>query len=146
MKTIAIFLFAALAAFAQDQAPAPSRYVAGGIGGPGMFAVMGFRLNDSTSTYTDLNLAGTASVSQGIVRNVFHVDSPNFDLRVGVLGEAGAAVTGSTGFAGALGGVLSLDVSKWTKVPGLSLIVPVKFAKSGDQTYPVYAIGFSKSL
>jgi len=142
MKTTILLILAALAAFAQESAPAPSKYVAGGIGGPGIFAVMGFRINDSTSTYTDLNLSGTTSVSQGVVRYVFQMNS----LRLGVLGEAGAAVTGSTGFAGALGGVLALDISRWTKVPGLSLIAPVKFAKTGDQTYPVYAIGFSKSL
>lgn len=144
MKTFILLFVAAIAAFAQE--PAPSKYVAGGIGGPGVFAVMGFRLNDSTSTYTDLNLAGTTSVSQGIVRNVFAFKNNSFGVRLGVLGEAGAAVTGNTGFAGALGGVLSLDISQWTKVPGLSLIAPMKFAKTGDRTYPVYAIGFSKSL
>src|ERR1041385_7364140 len=142
MKTITLLFLATLAAFAQQ----PGKYVAAGVGGPGVFAVMGFRLNDTTSTYTDLGLTGSVSVSQGVVRYVFNATNNSFSLKVGVLGEAGAAVSGDSGFAGALGGVVSLDVSKWTKVPGLNLIVPMKFAKSGDRTYPVYAIGFSKSL
>ena len=143
MKTIILLFIAAIAAFAQDT---PSRgYYAGGMSTIGPFAVIGTQLNDNTSAYVNAGLAGTTTVSAGVVRYLINVQNSGIgSFRVGALGEAGAAVTGSTGFAGALGGVVAYDISKWTKVENLSIIAVMKLEKTGDVAHPAYGLGFSK--
>lgn len=134
----ALFFILSLVCFGQDKG-----YYAAGFSGIGPFAVIGTRLNDSTSAYANLGLAGTTSVSAGVVRTVLHVNA----LKISALGEAGAAVTGDTGFAGAVGGVVGYDISKWVKVPGVQIIGVVKIQKTGDVvSSPVYGIGLSKSF
>jgi len=141
MKTFIFLFVAALAAFAQD-ATTPKGYYAGGVSAQGAFAVIGTYLTPGTSAYVNAGLGGTMTVTPGIVRTVLEVNS----LRVSVLGEAGAAITGNTGFAGALGGVISYDVSKWAKMDGLRAIAVMKVQKTGDTSYPVYGFGLSKSF
>ena len=141
MKTLILLSFAALAAFAQD-ATTPKGYYAGGMSGQGAFAVIGTYLTPNTSAYVNAGLGGTMTVTPGIVRTVFQQDK----LRVSVLGEAGAAITGSTGFAGAVGGVVSYDISQWIKLDGLRAIAVMKIQKTGDVSAPVYGFGIAKTF
>lgn len=139
MKTIVLLFLASLAAFAQDT---PSTgYYAGGWSGQGAFAVLGKRVSETTSVYSNLGISGTTAVTAGMVRSVLQVNQ----FRVSLLGEAGAAITGNAGFAGAFGGVLAYDISRWTKTP-MSVFAVMKETKTATGLVPVYGIGISRSF
>lgn len=136
-KLLITLLFAAAAAFGQDT---PKYAVSGGVDS-GIFGTFHYRLSENTSTYSNLHFTGLgATLSQGLSYTLLHAN----EFQMGVAADAG--FTSRAQFAMSVGVMPSFDISKWTKVSGLSVVGRVQMQRIGSTYSPNIGIGLSKSF
>ena len=154
MKTslllLALLLICAICSFGQT-ADTPKYFLAAGLGttpyvlpnGSG-FLTFGLHLGGSNYTYSHMILTREqATVSQGFMRVLIVQDG----FTLGLLGDAGIAAGADVAASIAAGGILSYDISRFTKIPKTSIVGAVKAQKlTGSAVSPTFSIGFAKSF
>lgn len=139
MKTITLFILAAIAAFAQEPT---NHFAAAGVGSyNSVFGTFGVRLSDATYTYSDLHVSGLgATLSQGLSQNMVHYNQ----FTASAIADIG--VTSHAQLALGAGGKFSYDISKWSKIQGSSVFATLKANVIGGKLCSDFGFGFSKTF
>ncbi len=140
MKTIILLFIVLGSVFAQDLATTRN-YVAAGVDS-GIFTTFGIRLGQNTSTYTNAHFVTGSGVvlSQGLAYTMFRANQ--FSMAAAV----DAGVTSRAQFAMGAGFLPSYDISRWTKISGLSIVGRVQMQSIGGSYSPNIGIGVAKGF
>jgi hypothetical protein len=150
MRFLIALIFIAAAAL-PAQTPAPQYVLAGGLGfnhadTPQIAGELSFgaRITDGIYSFSTLKMTGKLStISTGVSRRC-HV-SDGFTLSA-LLDGGLAAGGGTVGGAVSGGGMLTMDVSRWSKIPGSFAYGAIRILESpvAGGVQPAFSFGFGK--